>query len=372
MQSIPPVSERTNRRPRHTTSTVLALLVLGASASACGSGGDHGAVVSSSEPPWERSGEARDFPSELYLTGLGEGTTAKAAADAARAEIASVFSVEVSDEVSALKRFVYIHDGDARWTHGHQSVQQVTRSRTRAVLRGVEISKRRRDGREHHALATLHREQAARRLRAELASLDRELDMLVFAPAAGDEAPLRRVRRLQRAVFLHAVRKIMVSKLHVVDDADGERIQPSVTSTTLVEQLEQALTACPVYVRGKGDHAGQARDAFATAAVSGSARLVTTDEPRRAALVVEASVELGAVEDDEPPFVYTRWRVTLRLIDPRAGGDVLLTLKDQGRQGHKTPDGATQRALRAACGRIGDALAPQVAAAILGGGADER
>lgn len=116
--------------------------------------------------------EARRYPAARYISGQGQGPTAGVARDRARADLAKVFEVAVRE--SSSDRLQWERDGNSAGLQA--SIRRDISLQTSQVIAGMEIAGSWRDPEkgDYFALAVLDRQQAAARLRTEIAGFDAE------------------------------------------------------------------------------------------------------------------------------------------------------------------------------------------------------
>ncbi len=281
--------KRIQRRRFHRWSVVVGLL-LSLVSCAGGPGGDGGG----SGPPDWLTGQARDYPPERYLTGIGEGRQASTARDRARADLAKSFEVAIAETSSDLSEFR--DEGSGR--SSRQRISRDIRTRTFQVLEGVEIAELWFDpvGRRYHALAVLQRDRARRSLIAQIDPLDRQTaDYLERADAADR---LGRIAYLARAIELQRRRERLQRLLRVVDTSGrGRPARWSIEALTAL--LDTAFDGLRVERRVEACDEGD-RAAVARALDSGLARAGVEVDPG-ADLVLVARLSL------DPPVERQGW-----------------------------------------------------------------
>ncbi|HET7370902.1 MAG TPA: LPP20 family lipoprotein [Gammaproteobacteria bacterium] len=166
------------------------------------------------KPTWI-TGPAASYPASQYLTGRGEADTLATARDRARADLAKIFSVKVSEHSEDTS--TYSQGGDAPATNTLDVNRRIT-TKTDALLRGVRIVDTWQDPatRVYYALAALPRSQAAAALRARIVELDAATHAWV-AQARGSDDLIAKIAAADRAVNAQAKRAVLQNELRVVD-----------------------------------------------------------------------------------------------------------------------------------------------------------
>ena len=124
-------------------------------------------------PDWV-TGNSASYPAATYLTGRGQADEMAVAKDRARADLAKVFSVNISEQTKDTSSYSQTNAGGAPVMQNTMDVSRNISTRTDQVLSGVEISDTWQDPVTHetYALATLSRSKAAAALRQQIGDLD--------------------------------------------------------------------------------------------------------------------------------------------------------------------------------------------------------
>ena len=125
------------------------------------------------QPDWV-TGTSAAYPSSSYLTGRGQADEVAVARDRARADLAKVFSVSISEQTKDTSSYSQTNAGGTPVMQNTMDVSRNINTRTDQVLSGVSISDSWQDPKTHeyYALATLSRSQAAAALRQQIGDLD--------------------------------------------------------------------------------------------------------------------------------------------------------------------------------------------------------
>ncbi|HHH35534.1 MAG TPA: hypothetical protein ENK48_01735 [Gammaproteobacteria bacterium] len=260
-------------------------------------------------PDWV-DGAASAYPTDRYLLGRGRAATLALAQDRARADLAKGLEVAVAARTREAQRFVRA-DGET----GRQALEIDRRlvTTTSGVLRGVEIADIwRAPGGDYHVLAVLDRQAMARRLRREIAELDRQTGTLVDQARRADD-PLAAIAAAGRAVDLQAQRASRARLLSVLAAAVPPRwplAKLRADREALLRRLAIAVKAAP----------GEARlvELLGGAVSAAGLRLVAADE---ADYILSGRLELAPPEPREGwQWIRGRLSITLARGDGRVRG----------------------------------------------------
>lgn len=170
------------------------------------------------QPDWVL-GQSAQYPAARYLTGRGEADELAVARDRARADLAKVFSVNVSEQSQDVSS--YSQSESAAKGATSRNAMQVSRSlsvQTRQILNGVEIAQTWQDPdtRVYYALAILSRAKADTALRSRIADLDASTGVYLAQARASNDL-LQKIAAATQAVTLQSERAVLQSELRVAD-----------------------------------------------------------------------------------------------------------------------------------------------------------
>lgn len=194
---------------KHQVTSLLPAILLAAVTGGCAS--------TPAEPDWV-SGNAGTYPDNRYLIGRGQAPDQDQARDRARADLAKVFQVAISEETRDMTEFTRARSKDAQTQDYTLSVTRAIRTRTDQVVEGVEIAEQWQapDAGEHHALAVLNRARQGARLRAQLNELDGATRAHIET-ARNSTDLIARIGAADRAVDAQLERRAVQRVLQVVD-----------------------------------------------------------------------------------------------------------------------------------------------------------
>lgn len=189
------------------------------------------------QPDWI-VGEAEDYPKSLYILGQGSATSLDSAKQRARADLAKVFEVAISETSSEIQKVAI--DADQTATAEFKA-QRAISTKVNQVLSGAQIAETWRDpqSNEYHALATLDRDSTARALRTDIRHLD-DVTANYINKAQQQDDRLRLVDYAYNAYEAQLKRTALQKKLRVVD-LSGRGIPAQVELAKLKADYEQVL-----------------------------------------------------------------------------------------------------------------------------------
>jgi len=218
---------------------IFALITLGA----CGG---KSAVVPGG-PDW-LDGTSAKYPNVQYIVGTGQSQSLDDAKNRARAEVAKVFEVAVSEQSQDNLKYV----SDANGSELTQQVERNTNTRTEKVLSGVEIADTWFDPQthQHYALAVLSRSRSARALRQQVDELDRATQVHINKARSSGDA-LDKVANAYAALTTQMERAGVQRSLQVVDNS-GRGVPPKWNLAKLSTDLRDQMARIRMTTRVSG------------------------------------------------------------------------------------------------------------------------
>jgi hypothetical protein len=345
------------------TSTLRLILLPAAAvlAAACASGPRRaGSSSGGPRPAWVEGDSAR-WPRASFVTGVGSADDQASAEDRARAEVARVFTADVSVQTT-------VAESETNTDRGHsfsQNVAENVRTTTKKVLEGVDIVARWKDptGR-YYALAALPKGQALLAVTEKTQTLDdeaaqwkKELD------AAADK--FSRAKAAAKLVALVKSREDLDAERRVL--GGGASPDGAVDAGAVRAEAAKALSALDVVVAVSGEGA----EAVTTGVIAGlnaaglSAKRGSASDP--ADLRAIATVTAETADSGDPRWKRERASASVTLEDARAGR-AFARFDVSAREDSVSASAARHRALTA----LSKDVAAKVSAAITAFFADQN
>ena len=200
-------------------------------------------------PDWVLGNSAK-YTASAYLTGRGQGDNMAEAKDRARADLAKIFSVNVSEQSHDASSYSQTNAGGTAVVQNTMDVSRSINTRTDQVLTGVEISETWQDPatQQYYALATLSRAKAGTALRQQITDLDAATRGYIAA-AQGSSDLFDKITASGQAVDAQQTRAGLDQALQVVDltgngiPASWPLGQLQADHAALLKQLQITATA---------------------------------------------------------------------------------------------------------------------------------
>lgn len=264
------------------------------------------------KPDWV-AGQPGAYPASRYLLGRGEGANQQQAVDRARAELAKIFRVAITDETVDTQTVTTTRKGRKKGREQQSEATRTVTTWTDELLEGIEVARVWRDPqtRRHYALAVLARAPSAQNLRRRMQQLDMQTEQ-DLTRAREDADPLRRIGAMDRALEAQRQRQSLQQYLTIVEAADNSA-PPIWNETQLRSEFTQALRHVHIDALVSDDPTGKLQTVLAGAVVGAGFTLGSSDQETdyvaRAALQLHELVERGG-------WYWLRGTLELELTEP--------------------------------------------------------
>jgi hypothetical protein len=208
--------------------SITAILVLGCLLTAC----------SSRQPDWVDK-PAEQYPSNRYLSAVGEADTRSTADDRALANLAKIFEVAISDRSLDFSQAQVSGDQSGRNVSNVQTASRYVTTEARQVLEGAQLVESWQDDEgQAYSLAVLEKSPAARRFVDGVRSADRAIEDRVNYASQQAPNPVVALAALEQARKIENQRSNLNRNLTVVR---GRGIKAPYDQASLENLLRNAL-----------------------------------------------------------------------------------------------------------------------------------
>jgi len=348
---------------------VAALLTAGLPSGCAGSRGG--------SPAWIE-GVSRDYPSDQYLTGVGQAESQPAAAERAYAAVARIFKAEVSAQSRDWESFLLLEKRSSVQTERRLTLDQVTKVSTDKVLENVRILDGwfdQQSGR-HYALAGMNRAHAGMAMQERIAELDGMVEAELKESGQAQDK-LARLRNIRRAVKSLVLREAYNADLRVIRQS-GRGVEAVYRVADLTAEMERFVTAnVTISVEVTGEQAEPVRRAVTEGLIreglpvslrrAGAAAGLDGAEgaPKPVELLVKGTARLWKANVPDPQFRYIRWCSDFVIVE--TGTQLVVgAVSRSGREGHLTEGEAQAKAIRVMQQEVTSELAKSLAGYVYG------
>jgi len=320
------------------------------------------------KPGWV-DGAASDYPSALYLIGVGQSDNRNSAVDQAYAAVARIFKAEVTAQAKDWESYLLIENRGSTNAERRLTLDVVTRVSTDKVIENVRIADAWYDRSKglHYALAVMNRSHAEAALMDRMTALDRAIESDV-TESRGSTEKLAKIRNLRRAARNLVLREAYNADLRVVRPS-GRGAASAYEVNELSNELERFLaTNLVLVVQVSGDHAEPIQRALTEGLIREGLTVKTGaagGEGVSPELLVRGTVRLIPIHIKDPYFKYVRWCSDFEIVEA-ATRRVVGAVARGGKEGHLTDHEATAKALRVAERELSSEVATAIAAHIFG------
>jgi LPP20 lipoprotein len=266
------------------------------------------------KPEWI-AGEVRAYPATRYLLGRGEGATQQQAADRARAELAKVFRVAITDETIDSQTVTTTRKANRKAREQQSEATRTVTTRTDELLEGIEVARVWHDAQTggYYALAVLARARSAQDLRRRMQQLDLQTEQdLKLARADTDR--LRQIGAMDRALEAQNRRQSLQQYLTIVEPTANVGA-PTWNQVELRSQFTQALRRVHIDALASSDPTGKLQAVLAGAVSEAGFTLGAGD--RQTDYVARAGLRLHELVEREG-WYWLRGTLELQLTEPLA------------------------------------------------------
>jgi hypothetical protein len=291
-------------------------------------------MFSNKEPEWVTNPKTV-YPDNLFLVAVGAGDTRRAAENAAAASLSQIFESHIESDERLLDQ---THETTTSYEHSSEfsSDINILSSQTLYNIQNAEAWKD--ELGRYHAVAYLNRRDTAAIYRDKI---DEETTRVNYLRASAEtETDLLKKYATLRAANTHALKAdYMLRQLRVIYPPAVPDATPSYSMNQLRETLADTARQIKVSVEVSGDE-GQRMTATIQEFITGYGFMIG----KPVVLDIAAKVDVNDTGEREQGLVFVRYELLLQVKD--ASGNVLVTVREKGREAHKTLEQAQTRSFR--------------------------
>ncbi|MDZ7663675.1 LPP20 family lipoprotein [Thiohalophilus sp.] len=300
-------------------------------------------------PAWI-SGNSKAYPTEQYLIGRGEAEHAAVARDRARADLAKIFEVSISEQSRDITEYSRTTgSGEQTQSSLETAISRQIATRTDQTLSNIEIAEiwQDPDSGRHHALAVLDRLKAGQQLRDAIQQLD-NLTGKVIEDAWQQSELLRQLARANRAVETQLQRRALQRQLQVIDPI-GRGVPSRYQLERLLHDRNNLAQRVRIRTHIEQDASGQLPTIINGALAEAGFRQVDD----HANYQLDASLDLTSFPDQQWHWVHGNLTIVLRSLSNKS---VQGSHRWEIKQAASQPLLARQRALQSLNDRLNNEL----------------
>lgn len=298
------------------------------------------------KPDW-LTGKSPKYPDEFYLVGVGSGRTREIAENQARANIAKIFSADVSAATGVITtETISAKDKTVSSDLNQKAVSEV-RVAVEKTLEGTEIAEVWEDNEAGavHALAVLDRSAAQTSLEEQIQQKDSEI--LNLSKDINDASPkLEKLRLMLREKSLMVAREELNDDYRIVDPMHRGILAPF--------SLEEEQTKIASFLKNEFRIGVSATGEESTRLVKPTLKHLSarglsaykTSSSNQGSMDLLIMIESTLDPDTKPvgEWYYCRWQVDMTVIDQKDGSSVATDLR-KGKAGQLSPEESRRKAI---------------------------
>lgn len=263
------------------------------------------------QPGWV-NGPAVDYPAKKYLLGKGQDAHQDVARDRARADLAKVFEVAITETSRDQITYTSKSDGKSKVVQMDSETGRDIDTQTKQIISGIVISEIWQEPKsgQFHILATLDRFKAANSLRNQINKIDQATKQAIQY-SRGSKEILKQIGFANQALQLQLERAAYQKHLKVVSHT-GMGLSSAYNIPVLANDLNDLLQRVKISVQIESDPIGGLNDIIA-GALSNSAFSHTTNIPATYALNCKLLLD---THQDNQGWFWQRGTLEINLRDP--------------------------------------------------------
>ena len=279
------------------------------------------------------------YPTSKYLTAVGSGDTRKAAENAASANLSQIFKATIKAEQTVNERYKELFSAPNQSTfEGQTDITKNVTISTDQTLYNVQYAVSFSDnlGRTY-VLAVLERNSTAEIYRQKIQ--DNEKMMLRYIEQYEKSTePIARFANINAAKVFSDINESLRQQLVIILPGSSSGQQSTYDAVKVNTMVSDAVKKLPFSISITGDTENRV-NAILKEMLSEMGFVVSNKG------VLTISGDVGFQEIDlKRPEKYVRWNYKLSVVEP--SGTTIVSLTENGREGHMTFDEAVNRALR--------------------------
>jgi len=291
-------------------------------------------TLSGGEPDWV-SNPKTVYPDDLYLVAVGAGDTRRSAENAAAASLSRIFESHIQSDERLVDQTRETTTSFVRTTDFSSDIN-ILSSQTLFNIQHAEAWKD--DLGRYHAVAYLNRRETAGIYRDKIEEQTSRVNFL-RANAANSDGLLKTYATL-RAANTHARdADNLLRQLKVIHSPSVSGSTPSYSINELRTALADTAKQIKVAIEVEGDDEKR-MTATLQEFITGYGFVVG----KPVVLDVAAKIDVTDTGERDQGLVFVRYELMLQIKDPK--DNVLVTVRDKGREAHKTFDQARTRSFR--------------------------
>ncbi|MBT8046218.1 MAG: LPP20 family lipoprotein [Pontiella sp.] len=285
-------------------------------------------------PPKWLANPKSAYPEDRFLVAVGAGDTRRAAENAAAGNLARIFEAHIESDERLLDQTRETTTSFERTTDFTADIS-ILSSQTLYNIQHAEAWKDKKG--RYHAVAYFDRRQTASIYRGKIDELTARVDF--YIAQAGSTDPLKKYAAL-RAANRHAEEsRYLLGQLKIIHSPSASAAAPNYSLNELRTALADAARQINVQISIAGD-TERRMTACLVELITGYGFVI--GQP--AVLEIDGRVEITDTGERTRGMVFVRYELALRIKE--AGGNIVASVGDKGREAHRSLEQARIRSFR--------------------------
>lgn len=294
-----------------------------------------GCLSSNREPDWVANPKTI-YPDERYLVAVGAGDTRRAAENAAAASLSRIFESRIESDERLLDQSRETLGSFERTTDFSSDIN-ILSSQTLYNIQYAEAWKD--PAGRYHVVAYLNRRDTAEIYRDKIDEQTSRVNFLRANAELSDDKILKKYATLRAANFHALEADLLLRQLKVIHPRSVPDSTPSYSLNQLRKALADTAKQIKVNIEVEGDD-----DRRMTATLQDFITRYGFVIGTPAVLDIQARINVDDTGEREQELVFVRFELLLQITDQN--DDVVVTVRDKGREAHKTMEQARTRSFR--------------------------
>lgn len=289
-------------------------------------------------PSWIDAPQEK-YPSSTFLTAIGTGDTRKAAENSAAASLSQIFQSTIRAEQTVNERYKELFTAaDQSTFEGQSDVTKNITISTDQTLFNIQYPESYTDnaGRTY-VLAVLERRPTAEIYKKKLEANEQQMVRYIVQHDASKD-PIARYANVNAASVFSNINESLRQQLVIIMPGSAYVPASGYDAVKVQQMLNNARKNLPFSISLAGDNNGRV-----VAIVKEMLSEMGFVTAAKGAITISGDVSFQEI-DLKRPEKYVRWSYKFSVVDP--SGVSIVSLNENGREGHVTYDEAVNRALR--------------------------
>lgn len=292
------------------------------------------------KPVWLTNPKTQ-YPSNLYLTSIGEGDTRQEAENNALANISLIFSSSINVNNELIQNYSEKNSAtNSNLTEESQFTQNINIGSSQTLYNIKFAESYTGDDGKIYVLACINRSKTADIYINRINNNDEKISYFLDK-SSDNQNDILKYAYVNAAEYLAKLNEMLFSQLEIINFSSSRKINFNSKLKTITELKSEKAKEISFHINIKNDSEGQ---------INKTIEKILTNQgfviKQNSLLYVNGTLDIIRIEmNREGKFV--RWKIDLNI--QNSEGEIILTSIERGREGQLTYEGAESRAVNSIC-----------------------